>query len=728
MIAREATGRSNGDRVGIELRGIVQNITGKLTYRLVAIVMLCVLFASGPATIGFYLFSRATTIDAAAQLISASTSSKIFTLEAQLQLARDSLGKFRDHLLAELAAPPDDQEQSRFARDFVRQPNGVIASDRRTFDGRKQAGVFITPGGEQTPFIKTLLLRGQRLMTIYGSAVVPPFDSLWMLTRWHSEIVYMPRVPTMIYQAKPSDDYSPTEWLTLGDPTVNQDRSLRWTKASYDFVTWSWMISAVLPVDRDGVWLGTIGHDIFIKNLLDHLTQNDSFATTEHFLLGADGEPILAGRWQSMLEAGTLSLADKLALQHVLAALRQYAPADTKGVHSYRFKIANVSSIVVTEKVAETGWTYYRVVPISSIVGRITSGFLWTTAIAIAAMLLIAIAFHTALRLHIIRPVRDLARIVDQFAEGNADVRAPVRSDDEIGHLAAAFNDMVDRIRQSHSRLTQVQQDLQRQNRDLLRASRIKTNFLANMSHELRTPLNAILGFADVMRSELFGPLGNARYKEYTDDIKRSGEHLLALINDVLDMSRIEAGKADLDLVAQDLTPLIQSSITMVRATADNKSVAITADLPETKLEALCDSRAVTQMLLNLLSNAIKFSPTGSEIKVYAGRTEDGGSEIAVRDHGPGITPAMLPRLFEPFSPKIAHIASGHQGTGLGLSITKGLIEAHGGSIEVETLHERTANRKEAAALRNDIGTTMRLIFPPAVMPNRMVREHALPL
>jgi signal transduction histidine kinase len=558
--------------------------------------------------------------------------------------------------------------------------------------------------------MRALHIRAQRLMTIYGSAVVPPFDSLWLLTRKRTEVVYMPRQPNLIYRATPSDDLSATEWLTLGDPRTNPDRGLRWTKASYDFVSWSWIVSAVLPIDYGNQWIGTIGHDIAISDLLSQLTRNDSFKGTEHFLINSNGEPILAGHWQDALEAGTLTMEDKQAMKSVIASFRQYAPISPTGASIHRFGVSGMSSIVVSDTIAETGWTYYRVVSIPSIVGRITSAFIWTTAIAIAAMLLIAIAVHTALRLRIIQPVRELSGIVAQFAEGNTDARAPVRSTDEIGHLATAFNSMADRIQQSHNHLTEAQQDLRRHNQDLLRASRIKTNFLANMSHELRTPLNAILGFADVMQTELFGPLGSKRYREYTEDIKRSGQHLLALINDVLDMSRIEAGRADLDMVKRDLTPIINASVAMVRATADNKSLSIHVDLPLEPLTARCDQRAVTQMLLNLLSNAIKFSPPQSAILVSARRNLAGDAEISVADSGPGIAAIMLPRLFEPFSPKVAHIASNQEGTGLGLSITKGLIEAHGGQIEVETMaEERVANGGAV-----DTGTIMRLRFPPA--------------
>ncbi|MDY0882839.1 ATP-binding protein [Dongia soli] len=676
--------------------------------------MFCVLVASGPATVGFYLFSRETTIEDAAQLISVIASNKTRLLDAELSLARRSLETFRDHLIANLAAPLTPEEDAKFSTVFRRQPNGMITSDPAHFDGRTEAGVFLHPTTELTPLMKALHLRGPNLMTVYGSAIVPPFDSLWLLTRQRSEIVYMPRVPSFIYQAQVTDDYSGTEWVMLGDPATNPDRGLRWTQTTYDFVAWSWMVSAVLPIDINGTWLGTIGHDIFIRNLLDQLTENDRFKDTEHFLIDKTGQPVLAGHWQAGLEAGTLTLADKVAMGKVISTLQRYAPAQTGIANSYRFSVAGIKSVIVSIRIAETGWSYYRVVPIASIVGRVTSAFLWTMAIAFAAMLLITVALHTALRMSIVQPLRELASIVQSFAIGQTNIRAPVRTNDEIGHLGTAFNAMADRIHQSHAKLNQAQQDLLRQNRDLQRASRIKSNFLANMSHELRTPLNAIIGFTDVMQTELFGPLGNARYREYTMDIKRSGQHLLALINDILDMSRIEAGKADFDMAIRKLNSIIESCVSMISATASEKGITIEVSLPEAPLLARCDLRAVTQMLLNLLSNAIKFSPPDGRIFISARPTDKGGSEIAVRDQGPGIANAVLPHLFEPFSPKMADITSSLQGAGLGLSITKGLIEAHGGSITVETINTQMIAHGVPDEGIRETGTTMRLIFPAA--------------
>lgn len=674
--------------------------------------MLCVLVASSSAVVCFYLFSRETTINDAGKRIASITNSRVEALNARLQMARESLEKFRTHLAHTLLAPPDAKDISEFDASIAIQPNGMLTNDRKTFDGRIEAGFFINPHIPLDPFMRALHMRAQRLMTIYGSAIVPPFDSLWLLTKKRSEIVYRPRFPNLIYQAQPGDDMSSTEQMTLGAPAINLDRGLRWTKAAYDFVSWSWIVSAVMPIDFNGQWIGTIGHDISISDLLNQLIRDDGFVGTESFLINSKDEPILAGHWQGELESGTLTIADKRAMKSVIDSLRQLPPTKKEGASIHRLSVSGINSIVVSDTIAETNWTYYRVVPLSSIVERITSAFIWALVIIIAAMLLAAVVIHIALRSLVIQPIQELTGIVTQLAEGNINARAPVHRIDEIGFFTKTLNSMADRIQQTHNHLTQAQQELRRHNQDLLRASRIKTNFLANMSHELRTPLNAILGFADVMQTELFGPLGNKHYREYAEDIKRSGRHLLDLINDVLDMSRIEAGKADLDMTKRDLVPVIKASIAIVRATADSKSLTIQLDLPKEPLMARCDQRAVTQMLLNLLSNAIKFSPDHSEILVSASRTNNGRAEIAVRDHGPGIAAAMLPRLFEPFSPKMAHIASNREGTGLGLSITKGLIEAHHGEIEVETTTEDIAVNASGSIVGT--GTIMRLRFPPA--------------
>jgi two-component system cell cycle sensor histidine kinase PleC len=265
------------------------------------------------------------------------------------------------------------------------------------------------------------------------------------------------------------------------------------------------------------------------------------------------------------------------------------------------------------------------------------------------------------------------------------DVRAKPGRADAIGDLGQAFNIMADHITQSHEELTNAQRELQRRNAALVDANRTKSNFLANMSHELRTPLNAIIGFAEILRHQMFGPLGSERYLGYVDDIQRSGQHLLSLINDVLDMSRIEAGRQPLQFERQALAPLIERSMRMAQPIAQHRSVRLRFLANGEPIEANCDGRAVAQMVINLVSNAVKFSPPGGTVDVHLEEGSEGGAKISVSDTGPGIDEELLPHLFEAYAHRAAMTTAQSEGVGLGLAITKALVELHKGQIRVIT-------------------------------------------
>lgn len=250
----------------------------------------------------------------------------------------------------------------------------------------------------------------------------------------------------------------------------------------------------------------------------------------------------------------------------------------------------------------------------------------------------------------------------------------------------------------AHAEMQAMTADLEQARREAEEASRAKSNFLASMSHELRTPLNAVLGFADIMRRGLFGPVGNPRYADYVDGIVKSAQHLLSLINDVLDMSRVEAGKLELSEQELDLRQSIEEALDFVEVTAEGKGVTLVRALPAILPRVHADPRLLRQMLLNLLSNAIKFTPEGGSVEVAAAVLTDGGLAIRVRDSGVGMTDHQLKRVFEPFSQGDSQRAREAGGSGLGLPITRRLIELHDGQIHL-------SSRKSA-------GTTATLIFP----------------
>jgi cell cycle sensor histidine kinase DivJ len=217
-----------------------------------------------------------------------------------------------------------------------------------------------------------------------------------------------------------------------------------------------------------------------------------------------------------------------------------------------------------------------------------------------------------------------------------------------------------------------------------LEQSKSKSRFLANMSHELRTPLNAIIGFSDMIRQEVFGPVGHNRYREYAGHIHSSGQHLVDMISDLLDMSKIEAGKFKLALKPVEIAPVVDEAIEMMKLQADQAGVAVTSLLPRDLPAPMADRRAIKQIMLNLLSNAIKFTP--AQGRVIAGARREGPDVVLeVRDTGVGIPAADLDRIGKPFEQAGDPMRDMQKGTGLGLSLVAALAGLHGGRMRIES-------------------------------------------
>jgi signal transduction histidine kinase len=225
--------------------------------------------------------------------------------------------------------------------------------------------------------------------------------------------------------------------------------------------------------------------------------------------------------------------------------------------------------------------------------------------------------------------------------------------------------------------------ELEQKSRELEAASRHKSEFLANMSHELRTPLNAIIGFSEVLQERMFGEL-NPKQAEYVQDVHGSGRHLLSLINDILDLSKVEAGRMELELAPFSLPAALQNALTLVRERAERHGLTLTLTIDERLGDILADERKVKQILLNLLSNAVKFTPEGGRIAVTA-IPADGFVEIAVSDTGIGIAPEDQEAIFEEFRQVGRDYARKREGTGLGLTLARRFVQLHGGRLWVKS-------------------------------------------
>jgi signal transduction histidine kinase len=287
-------------------------------------------------------------------------------------------------------------------------------------------------------------------------------------------------------------------------------------------------------------------------------------------------------------------------------------------------------------------------------------------AVAVGSVVL-ALSLGYALALSLTGPIRQMEARLEAIASGDFSGHVGVANRDELGALAANINRMNDELGRLYS--------------ELETASRHKSEFLANMSHELRTPLNAILGFSQVLREQMFGKL-NAKQAEYLDDILGSGQHLLNVINDILDLAKVEAGHMELQAAIFPLVSTLENSVTVVRERATRQGITLVTDIDPSLGLVEADERKLKQVLFNLLSNAVKFTPQGGHVTLAARRIED-QVEISVRDTGVGISVDDQAKVFEEFY----QVGSGktQEGTGLGLSLTRRLVELHGGQLRLES-------------------------------------------
>jgi PAS domain S-box-containing protein len=301
----------------------------------------------------------------------------------------------------------------------------------------------------------------------------------------------------------------------------------------------------------------------------------------------------------------------------------------------------------------------------------------------------------------LISPIRDANGRITNYLAVNEDITERKKIELELRESREYLEAQNHKLEETMVSLVQAREKAEA-------ASQAKSGFLANMSHELRTPLNAVIGFTELMESEVHGPVGHPRYREYLGIIREAGQHLLALITDILDISRIEAGKLELNESEVSVVGVIEESLLWIEKDAAKNGCRLSTRIMNSLPSLYADKRKLRQMLINLLSNAVKFTPAGGEIILRAEVDSDGGFALSVADTGIGITPENIQMALVAFGQVETALSRSHDGAGLGLPLAKALVELHGGTLEIDS--------------EIGVGTTVTLRFPA----ERVVRAHGL--
>jgi len=398
---------------------------------------------------------------------------------------------------------------------------------------------------------------------------------------------------------------------------------------------------------------------------------------TERLRVGKTGIAYVQDGQGRIIAHPRISMAMKLNPDRTPAAKADIGPDTLAWMVSGLGRQGDVMSSSVT--IPLTGWRFVVQQETGEVLQPVFIVLL-QTALLLAAALLIGLYLGRRVASSIVTPIENLDREARRFAAGDLSARIQVAGDDEVSKLAHSFNHMAGQLQEYTG---QLEMKVAEKTAQLEQANRHKSEFLANMSHELRTPLNAIIGFSDVLKAEIFGQL-NPKQKEYAADISSSGQHLLSLINDILDLSKVEAGRMDVEMREFSLKAALDNAMQLVRGQAVSAGIRLDAAVGEGVDLVVADERKIKQVLINLLANAVKFSHQGGWVRVGV---DSGDNETIVRvtDSGPGIDKENQAVIFEAFRQLPPATGHKHEGTGLGLALVKRLVELHGGRVWLES-------------------------------------------
>lgn len=412
------------------------------------IVITSVVLVTLPSASVIYAFTKNKVLANEANTLVAETRTIVASHSRNLEDAEPSLKALAYQLGKSLASPPQAGEAAEFGQLVQHDPDHAWRSQRRSFDGTREAGMFLPPDAPLDAAQKTLHLRSKRIMDVFGGSVVAPFSNVWLLTHGKTEIIFDHGVPDFALIMAADTDYTGTLWMTLGDPAVNAGRGVRWTPPLFDPVPKSWMVSAVLPVDVNGRWIGTIGHDIYLNNVFPTLFERaQRYKGEQHFLLDDQGNFIQAGPWQKELEAKPENYKPDLSREPELSSLIASKLDAEPRAFAQEVSLQGRKYLAIGMIMQPVGWHYFRLLPVDEILAPMRQLFFLLVAMVLASGLLIGFSIEMAVKRNIIVRLQTLAGAVRRYGMGELDARSKIAGDDEIAKTSREFNAMADHLK-----------------------------------------------------------------------------------------------------------------------------------------------------------------------------------------------------------------------------------------------------------------------------------------
>jgi len=416
--------------------------------KLMLIVIASVALVTAPSAAVIYYFTKQNLLAREATTLVSETGDMAAQHTQNLMEAEPSLKALSRMLSKSLSATPQTSEAEAFDRLVQRDPDHAWRSRRDGFDGSMEAGMFLPPDAPLDAQQKILHLRSKNIMDVFGSSIHRPFSNVWLLTPGKTEIIYDHGVPDFALIIAANNDYTKTPWVTLGDPATNPERAMRWTAALYDPVPKSWMVSAVLPVDVNGRWIGNVGHDIYVSNLLSlQLKQSQRYVGEQHLLLDAQGNYIVAGPWQKDQEKNPESFRPDLSQEPELEKLLVKQLDVTPQAFKHQVLMQGRKYLAIGMIIQPVGWHYFRLVPIDEILAPIWYLFFALTFVVLMVGLLVGFMIEFSVKRNIILRLQALASTVRRYGLGDLSARAGLTGDDEIAKTSNEFDAMAEHLK-----------------------------------------------------------------------------------------------------------------------------------------------------------------------------------------------------------------------------------------------------------------------------------------